>query len=154
MKAIDMHWVLQRLQQEARQQRWKDRLVSLLLIVCDLLSVSFGAVCMSACEEMLSYSSADSCCISAVILNITFHIAYKILSHVYILIFWEEVKLAFVVSTTRCIYSVQFHLECGPDHLLKWFERSDYIHLESISNSIYTWSFQDRIAIDAWSDQV
>ncbi len=20
---------------------------------------------------------------------------------------------------------VQFHLECGPDHLLKWFERSD-----------------------------
>ncbi len=44
---------------------------------------------------------------------------------------------------------VQFHLECGPDHLLKWFERSIYIRLKCVLEGIYTWSFQDRIAIQS-----
>ncbi len=64
MKAVHRRCILliissfqdQRPQQErARHQHWKDRLVSLLLMkmivlsVCDLLSVSFVAVCVSAC---------------------------------------------------------------------------------------------------------
>ncbi len=38
-------------------------------------------------------------------LTITCHIAYKTLSHVYYFNIFGGVKLAYVVSTTRCIYT-------------------------------------------------
>ncbi len=46
---------------------------------------------------------------------------------------------------------VQFRLEWGPDHLLKRFERSGFISVSCVSEGIYTWSFQDPIAI--WSEK-
>ncbi len=70
-----------------------ERLVSLttfnkddcVLSVCDLLSVSFVA----ASYLTVTYS----------------HLAYKTLSHVYYFNILGGVKLVYVVSTTRCIYT-------------------------------------------------
>ncbi len=43
-----------------------------------------------------------------------------------------------MVSTTRCIYTCPVHLECGPDHLLKCFERSDlYYKTHEVTSSPY-----------------
>ncbi len=141
IKAIDMHCILfiirsfqyQRPQQErSRHQHWKDRLVSQLLIriVC-WASVTYFQfhsqqfACRIA-EEIVSYSSAVTLVALALsYLTVTCHIAYKTLSHIYYLNILG-VKLAYMVSITRCIFTlVQFRLVCGPDHLLKWFERSD-----------------------------
>ncbi len=41
---------------------------------------------------------------------------------------------------------VQFCVECGPDHLLKWFERSD---LNASRKLFEGHPFQDRIAIQS-----
>ncbi len=57
-------------------------------------------------------------------LTVTCHIANKNLSHIYYFNILGGVKLSYVVSTTRCIYTCP--VSSGhPDHLLQWFERSD-----------------------------
>ncbi len=77
-----------------------------MLSVCDLLSVSFAAVCALLAEEILSYSSAAMrIALAQSYLTITYDIAYKTLSHVYHFIILGGVKLAYVVSTTRYIYT-------------------------------------------------
>ncbi len=89
-----------------------ERLVSLttfnkdycVLSVCDFLSVSFVAV---------SY------------LTVTYHLAYKTLSHVYYFKILGGVKLAYVVSTTRCIYTCLVSSGMRPRPPLKWFEQLD-----------------------------
>ncbi len=122
MTAIDMRCILliiswfqyQRPQQErAQHQNWKDRLVSLLLmkmIVCWASATYFQfhsrQFARLLAEEIFSYSSAVT--LVALVLSyltITYHIAYNTLSHVYYFYILGGVKLAYVVSTTRCIYT-------------------------------------------------
>ncbi len=55
--------------------------------------------------EILSYSSAVTLALALSYLTITYHIAYKTLSHVYYFNILGGVKLAYVVSRTRCIYT-------------------------------------------------
>ncbi len=122
MKAIHRRCILfiiskfqyQRPQQErARHQHWKDRLVSLLFMK---MTVSWASAtyfqfqlrqfARLLAEEMLSYSSAVTLvALAQSYLTITCHIAYKTLSHVYYFNMFGGVKLAYVVSTTRCIYT-------------------------------------------------
>ncbi len=117
MKAIDMHCILliiswfqyQRPQQErARHQHWKDRLGSLLLMkmtVC-WASATYFQFALLLAEEILSCSSAAMLVALALsYLTITCHTTYKTLSHVYYFNILGGVKLAYVVSTTRCIYT-------------------------------------------------
>ncbi len=57
-------------------------------------------------EEILSYSSAAMrVALALSYLNITCHITYNTLSNVYYFNIVGGVKLAYVVSTTRCIYT-------------------------------------------------
>ncbi len=57
-------------------------------------------------EEIISYSSAAMrVALALSYLTITCHIAYKTLSHIYYFNILGGVKLAYVVSTTRCIYT-------------------------------------------------
>ncbi len=71
-----------------------------------ILSVSFAAVWLLLAEEILSYSSAVMLVALALsYLTITCHIAYNTLSHFYYFNILGGVKLAYVVSTTRCIYT-------------------------------------------------
>ncbi len=110
MKAIHRRCILliisefqyQRPQQErARHQHWKDRLISLLL-----MKMALWQFAPRLAEEMFSYSSAVTLVALALsYLTITCHIAYKTLSHVYYFNILGGVKLAYVVSTTRCIYT-------------------------------------------------
>ncbi len=96
-----------------------------MLSVCDLLSVSFAAVCVSACfRDTQLLIRGDACCISAVISDYNIQPIKR--SHAsIILIFWEESNLHMQFQRSDAFTSVQFHLKCGPDHLLKWFEQSD-----------------------------
>ncbi len=74
------------------------------LSVCDLLSVSFVAVCASACwRDAQLLVRGNACCISAVISEC--HIAYNTVSHVYYFYILGGVKFTYVVSTIRCIYT-------------------------------------------------
>ncbi len=95
-------------QESTRHQHWKDKLSytfnedDCVLTVCVLLSVSFVAVCVSACwRDAQLLIRGDACCISAVISDC--HLAYNTVSHVYFYIL-GGVKFTYVVSTTRCIY--------------------------------------------------
>ncbi len=122
MKAIHRRCILfiissfqyQRPQQErARHQHWKDRLVSVLLMKmivwwasATYLQFHSRQFTRRLAEEILSYSSAVTLVALALsYLTITCHIAYKTLSHVYYFNILGGVKLAYVVSTTRCIYT-------------------------------------------------
>ncbi len=103
----------QRPQQErARHHHWKDRLVSLLLmkmIVCWASATYFQfhsqQFARLLAEEILSSSTAMLEALALSYLTITCHIAYKTLSHIYYFNILGGVKLAYVVSTTRCIYT-------------------------------------------------
>ncbi len=95
-----------------------------MLSVCILLSVSFAAVCTSACRrDTQLLIRGDACCISAVISDC--HIAYNTVSYVYYFYILVGVKFTYVVSTTRYIYTCPVSSGMQPDQLLKWFERSD-----------------------------
>ncbi len=150
-----------------RHQHWKDRLVSLTLMkMCvdrlRIISVSFVAVCTSACrrDRLLSYSSAVMLVALALsYLTITCHIAYKTLSHVYYFNNLGRSKISICGFKNQ----MHLHLSCfvwNAAQTTSWSGLSDriYIRLECVSEGIYTWSFQDRIAIrsekNAWSDQV
>ncbi len=75
------------------------------LSICDFQFHSRQFACRLA-EEILSYSSAVTrVALALSYLTVTYHIAYKTLSHVYYFNILGGVKLAYVVSTTRCIYT-------------------------------------------------
>ncbi len=151
MKALDMRCVLfiirwfhyQRLHQERVQhQHWNDGLVTTfneddcVLSVCGLLPVSFAAVCASACwRDTQRLIRGDACCISAVVSDYN-------RSNISICAFNNQMRLhssSFVWIQTS-----------------SWSGLSDqiYIRLESVSGGVYTWSFQDRIAIPSQKTRV
>ncbi len=95
----------QRPQEEsARHQNWKDTFVLLLLMKMQhaVYRMQFAGL---LAEEILSYSSADAHYISAVISD--YNVIKPITrSHTFIIFYiLGGVKLIFVVSTTRCIYT-------------------------------------------------
>ncbi len=102
------------------------------LSVCGLLSVSFAAVCASACwRDTQRLIRGDACCISAVVSDYN-------RSNISICAFNNQMRLhssSFVWTQTS-----------------SWSGLSDqiYIRLESV----YTWSFQDRITIPSQKTHV
>ncbi len=79
--------------------------------------------------------------------TLTCHIVSKTLSHVNYFNILGEVKLTYVVSTTRCIYTCP--VWSGTPRPPPEVVLSDqvYICLQCVSEGIYTWSFQDQIRI-------
>ncbi len=163
MKAIYMRCILfiiswfqyQRPQQErAQHQHWKDRLVSLLLmkiIVCWASAAYFQfnsqQFVRRLAEEILSYSSAVMLVPLALsYLTITCHIAYKTLSHVY---FFNILAYISICGFNNQMYLHLSSFVWNAAQTTSWSGLSDriYIHLECVSEGIYTWSFHDRIAI-------
>ncbi len=109
--SLSAHFNIRPQQERARHQPVKDRLVSLLwirMIVC-WASVTLFHSRQFACrlaEETPSYSSSVTLvALARSYLTVTCHIAYKTLSHVYYFNILGGVKFAYVVSTTRCIYT-------------------------------------------------
>ncbi len=135
--------------ERARHQHWKDRLVSLLLMkmtVC-WASVTYFQLHSRqfACRlagEILSYSSAVILVALALsYLTVTCHIAYKTLSHVDYFNILGGVKLAYVVATTRCIYTC-------PVLYPSRMRFGGHLHLAFSGSDSYP------IRKNAWSDQV
>ncbi len=96
----------------------------IVLSVCVFLSVSFTVVCASA---MLSYSSAVRLVALAqsYLTKMSYSLKHGLTRLLFLHFGRSKIHILYVVSTTRCIYTCPVRLECGPDHLLKCFERSD-----------------------------
>ncbi len=96
----------------------------IVLSICVFLSVSFAAVCASA---MLSYSSAVMrvALAQSYLTKMSYSLKHGLTRLLFLHFGRSKIHILYVVSTTRCIYTCPVCLECGPDLLLKCFERSD-----------------------------
>ncbi len=138
--------------ESVRHQHWKDMFVLLLLMKMIVWWPSASYFQFHSrqfvrllAEEILSYSSAAMrVALAQSYLNITCHITYNTLSHVYYFNILGWVKFAYVVSTTRCIYTcpVSSGMRPRPPPEVVWA-----IGFISVSEGIYTCFFHDRIAI-------
>ncbi len=91
-----------------------------MLSICVLLLRQFVRL---LAEEILRSTPMH---VALLYLAITYHIAYNMLSHIYYFNILGEVT--FTSQQPDAFTRVHFLLECSPEHLLKWFERSD-LHL-------------------------